>query len=171
MKRFSNYFSKKESQENTISYFLLNRERDESNLIIMPNYLKNYVTEFNYLFHQIYKCSIAEENDIDEHSLFYNFANNTRKFLEAFLFYKYPNADINDKDKLLKFFEGDKQAVTLADRIDNEYSHLEGLFERSMRPVDVPEMRTMAQYILKKIEEKDKEQYDALLKSIGEYKK
>ena len=171
LKRFSNYFSKKESQENTISYFLLNRERDESNLIIMPNYLKNYVTEFNYLFHQIYKCSIAEENDIDEHSLFYNFANNTRKFLEAFLFYKYPNADINDKDKLLKFFEGDKQAVTLADRIDNEYSHLEGLFERSMRPVDVPEMRTMAQYILKKIEEKDKEQYDALLKSIGEYKK
>ena len=171
LKRFSNYFSKKESQENTISYFLLNRERDESNLIIMPNYLKNYVTEFNYLFHQIYKCSIAEENDIDEHSLFYNFANNTRKFLEAFLFYKYPNADINDKDKLLKFFEGDKQAVTLADRIDNEYSHLEGLFERSMRPIDVPEMRTMAQYILKKIEEKDKEQYDALLKSIGEYKK
>lgn len=171
LKRFSNYFSKKESQENTISYFLLNRERDESNLIIMPNYLKNYVTEFNYLFHQIYKCSIAEENDIDEHSLFYNFANNTRKFLEAFLFYKYPNADINDKDKLLKFFEGDKQAVTLADRIDNEYSHLEGLFERSMRPIDVPEMRTMAQYILKKIEEKDKEQYDALLKSIGECKK
>ena len=171
LKRFSNYFSKKESQENTISYFLLNRERDESNLIIMPNYLKNYVTEFNYLFHQIYKCSIAEENDIDEHSLFYNFANNTRKFLEAFLFYKYPNADINDKDKLLKFFEGDKQAVTLADRIDNEYSHLEGLFERSMRPVDIPEMRTMAQYILKKIEEKDKEQYDALLKSIGECKK
>ena len=171
LKRFSNYFSKKESQENTISYFLLNRERDESNLIIMPNYLKNYVTEFNYLFHQIYKCSIAEENDIDEHSLFYNFANNTRKFLEAFLFYKYPNADINDKDKLLKFFEGDKQAVTLADRIDNEYSHLEGLFERSMRPVDVPEMRTMAQYILKKIKEKDKEQYDALLKSIGECKK
>lgn len=171
LKRFSNYFSKKESQENIISYFLLARERDESNLIIMPNYLKNYVTEFNYLFHQIYKCSIAEENDIDEHSLFYNFANNTRKFLEAFLFYKYPNADINDKDKLLKFFGGDKQAVILVDRIDNEYSHLEGLFERSMKPVDVPEMRKMAQYILRKIEEKDKEQYDSLLKSIGECKK
>ncbi|XTB53546.1 AAA family ATPase [Fusobacterium nucleatum] len=171
LKRFSNYFSKKESQENIISYFLLAIERDESNLIIMPNYLKNYVTEFNYLFHQIYKCSIAEENDIDEHSLFYNFANNTRKFLEAFLFYKYPNADINDKDKLLKFFGGDKQAVILVDRIDNEYSHLEGLFERSMKPVDVPEMRKMAQYILRKIEEKDKEQYDSLLKSIGECKK
>jgi len=171
LKRFSNYLSKKDGQENIISYFLLTRESDESKLIIMPNYLKNYVTEFNYLFHQIYKCSIAEENDINEHSLFYNFANNTRKFLEAFLFYKYPNADINDKDKLLKFFEGDKQAVTLADRIDNEYSHLEGLFERSMRPVDIPEMRTMAQYILKKIKEKDEEQYDALLKSIGECKK
>ena len=171
LKRFSNYLSKKDGQENIISYFLLTRESDESKLIIMPNYLKNYVTEFNYLFHQIYKCSIAEENGIDEHSLFYNFANNTRKFLEAFLFYKYPNADINDKDKLLKFFEGDKQAVTLADRIDNEYSHLEGLFERSMRPVDIPEMRTMAQYILKKIKEKDEEQYDALLKSIGECKK
>ena len=171
LKRFSNHFSKKNNPENIISYFLLARERDESNLIIMPNYLKNYVTEFNYLFHQIYKCSIAEENDIDEHSLFYNFANNTRKFLEAFLFYKYPNADMNDKDKLLKFFGEDKQAVILVDRIDNEYSHSEGTIERSMRPIDVPEMRTMAQYILKKIEEKDKEQYDALLKSIGECKK
>ena len=171
LKRFSNHFSKKNNPENIISYFLLARERDESNLIIMPNYLKNYVTEFNYLFHQIYKCSIAEENGIDEHSLFYNFANNTRKFLEAFLFYKYPNADMNDKDKLLKFFGEDKQAVILVDRIDNEYSHSEGTIERSMRPIDVPEMRTMAQYILKKIEEKDKEQYDALLKSIGECKK
>ena len=40
-----------------------------------------------------------------------------------------------------------------------------------MRPVDVPEMRKVAQYILRKIEEKDKEQYDALLKSIGESNK
>ena len=128
--------------------------------------MKDYITEFNFLFHQIYLCANANASDEDHHKLFYNFGNNARKFLEAFLFYKYPNAVDND-DKLTKFFYGNKQASSMADRINNELSHLEGLFERSMVPIDVVEMKKVASFVLKKIEEKDKEQFDALLKSIG----
>jgi wobble nucleotide-excising tRNase len=161
LKRLPGALTKKEAD-----FFIIKREEKNSKIKLMPKYLKDYVTEFNYLFHQIYKCSIADTEEDSEHHLYYNFGNNTRKFLEAFLFYKYPNAIEND-DKLGRFFDDNKQASSMTDRINNEYSHLEGIFERSMIPVDIPEMKKTAQYILRRIEKKDKEQYDSLLKSIG----
>lgn len=152
--------------KNQSNYFLISRENETSKITLMPKYLKDYVTEFNFLFHQIYKCSIAEVEDENQHNLYYNFGNSTRKFLEAFLYYKYPNAN-NQLEKLTKFFDNNRQASTMTDRINNEFSHLEGLFERSMTPIDIPEMKKTAKFILDKIKEKDNEQYDALLLSIG----
>jgi wobble nucleotide-excising tRNase len=152
--------------KNQCNYFLISREKENSRIRLMPRYLKDYVTEFNFLFHQVYMCSTADADDENQHNLFYNFANNTRKFLEAFLYYKYPNA-IRDDDKLIKFFGDNLQASTMTDRINNEFSHLEGLFERSMTPIDIPEMKKTATFILDKIKEKDNEQYEALLLSIG----
>ena len=132
----------------------------------MPGYLKEYVTEFNYLFHQIYKCAKAQIDSDENHDCYYNFGNNARKFLEAFLYFKYPNA-IDKDDKLYRFFGNDALATSLTDRVNNEYSHLAGVFERSISPLDVPEMKTTASYILQKIYEKDPDQYNALLQSIG----
>ena len=66
-----------------------------------------------------------------------------------------------------KFFENESIPVILTDRINNEYSHLSGIFERGFTPVEVPEMKVVAQLILEKIK-KDLPQYEALLKSIGE---
>ncbi|MCI9843730.1 AAA family ATPase [Flavobacterium pectinovorum] len=161
LKRLPNALNK-----NQCGYFLISREKEKSRIRIMPRYLKDYVTEFNFLFHQIYMCSTADADNEEQHNLFYNFGNNTRKFLEAFLYYKYPNA--NDQiEKLTKFFGENRQASTMTDRINNELSHLEGLFERSMMPIDIPEMKKTAKFILDKIKEKDNEQYEALLLSIG----
>jgi wobble nucleotide-excising tRNase len=148
------------------SYFLISREKETSKIKLMPKYLKDYVTEFNFLFHQIYMCSTANTDDENQHNLFYNFGNNTRKFLEAFLYYKYPNA-VEKDDKLTRFFGGNRQASSLTERINNEFSHLEALFEKGMTPIDIPEMQKTATFILDKIKEKDSEQYDALLLSIG----
>lgn len=148
-------------------YFIVSREGEISKVKLMPKYLKDYVTEFNFLFHQIYLCANADTDDETQHSLFYNFGNNTRKFLEAFLFYKYPNA-LDRDDKLTRFFGDNRQASSMTDRINNEFSHLEGLFERSMIPIDIPEMKKTADFILRKIREKDNDQYEALLISIGE---
>lgn len=147
-------------------YFIVSREGEISKVKLMPKYLKDYVTEFNFLFHQIYLCANADTDDETQHSLFYNFGNNTRKFLEAFLFYKYPNA-LDRDDKLTRFFGDNRQASSMTDRINNEFSHLEGLFERSMIPIDIPEMKKTADFILRKIREKDNDQYEALLISIG----
>ncbi len=60
----------------------------------------------------------------------------------------------------------DTLAVPLTDRINNEFSHLEGLFERGATPIDISEMKKIAGFILQKIEENDPDQYSALLQSI-----
>tara|TARA_B110000211_G_scaffold199816_1_gene230435 strand:+ start:431 stop:2776 length:2346 start_codon:yes stop_codon:yes gene_type:complete len=149
-------------------YFIVERSEQESNIRLMPNYLKSYVTEFNYLFHQVFKCANAPDIAVsDEHDCYYNYANSARKFLEAFLYFKYPNANEKDHTKLIKFFGGDVRSKILIERITNEYSHLAGVFERSLAPVEIPEMKTSAQFILNKINEKDPEQYNSLLESIG----
>ena len=152
--------------KNKSEYFIINQKNQFSDITLMPRYLKNYVTEFNFLFHQIYKCAHAQIDGDENHDCYYNFGNNARKFLEAFLYYKYPNA-VEKDDKLSRFFGDDILTASLTDRINNEFSHLAGLFERSVLPIEVPEMKKTASFILRKIKEKDSDQYSALLESIG----
>lgn len=147
-------------------YFVVIRQGAESTIGVMPRYLKKYVTEFNYLFHEIRKCASIESVDDTNHVIFYNFANNARKFLEIYLYYKYPDQGMTD-ETLRRFFGQKKIPAVLTDRINNEYSHLCGVFERGSTPVEVPEMQTAAKQIIERLQ-KDKEQYSALLTSIGE---
>jgi len=161
LKRLPGAMNKNKSQ-----FLIITRTNQTSNITLMPRYLKDYVTEFNFLFHQIYKCAHAQIESDENHDCYYNFGNNARKFLEAFLYYKYPNA-VEKDDKLTRFFGDDALAASLTDRINNEFSHLAGVFERSALPIDVPEMKTTANFILRKIKEKDPDQYAALLQSIG----
>lgn len=146
-------------------YFVVVRQDKTSTVGVMPKYLKEYVTEFNYLFHQIHKCAEIATVDDTNYVTFYNFANNARKFFEIYLYYKYPDQGMNEETLRLFFGEAKIPAV-LTDRINNEYSHLCGVFERGSTPVEVPEMRTAARQIIERLKA-DKEQFSALLKSIG----
>ncbi len=150
-------------------FFIVEKEGSASNLSVMPKYLKDYQTEFHYLFHQIYRCKDGQDPQ-QNHEIFYNFGNNLRKFLEAYLFYRYPfTDDRNDSlERLRKFFGEDATATALTNRVSNELSHLEGIIDRSMRPIEIPEIPAVAEFVLDKMYEKDKEQFNALLKSIGQ---
>ncbi|HAT3944704.1 MULTISPECIES: AAA family ATPase [Enterobacteriaceae] len=149
------------------AFFVVVRNDRESIIQVMPSYLKDYVTEFNYLFHQIYKCSSINFVDDTNYITFYNFANNARKFFEIYLYYKYPDQGMNESTLRL-FFGEDKIPAILSDRINNEYSHLCGVFERGATPVEVPEMQTAARQIIERLKE-DEDQYTALLNSVGEH--
>jgi len=147
-------------------YWVVLRKDKRSTIGVMPKYLKQYVTEFNYLFHQIYKCAAIDTVDDSNYTTFYNFANNARKFFEIYLYYKYPDRGMTEET--LRLFFGEKEIpAVLIDRINNEYSHLSGVFERGATPVEVPEMQAAAQHIIERLK-LDQEQYSALLKSIGE---
>lgn len=147
------------------AFFLINRHEKIAQILAMPKYLKNYITEFNFLFEQVYKCAEIETVDDTNYTVFYNFGNNARKFLEIYLYYKYPDAS-KDKEKLKKFFGTNPVPAILTDRINNEYSHLCGVFERGATPVEVPEMKKTANLIIGKLKV-DEDQYNSLLKSIG----
>lgn len=151
-------------------HFIVERNGGSSQLSLMPSYLRDYITEFNYLFHQIYKCrNQAEANE--SHEPFYGFGNNLRKFLESYLFFKYPHQDDrNDAlERIKKFFgEDDPTAIALVNRLNNEFSHLAEVPDRAFRPVEIPEISKVANYVLDKLYTTDSDQYNALLKSIGE---
>ena len=148
-------------------FFLVEKEGTSSSVKVMPGYLKDYQTEFIYLFHQVYKCSKARASR-DNYQMFYSLGNNLRKFLEAFLFYKYPDTEGNGMERLRRFFGDDETTTALANRVYNELSHLEEIFDRGMRPIDIPELSKVASFVLDTIKEKDEEQYYSLLNSIGE---
>ncbi len=167
LKRLSGKFIDSDGRQKDYqkSYFLVTRKDKTSTIGVMPRYLKEYVTEFNYLFHQIYRCAVIDSIDDTNYTTFYNFGNNARKFFEVYLYYKYPDQGMSQETLRLFFGEENIPAI-LTDRINNEYSHLCGVFERGATPVEVPEMQTAAQQIIERLK-KDYEQYSSLLKSVG----
>ncbi|SAL46951.1 hypothetical protein AWB64_04942 [Caballeronia sordidicola] len=151
-------------------HFIIERNGGSSKISLMPSYLRDYITEFNYLFHQIYKCRNQDAAQ-GGHEPFYGFGNNLRKFLEAFLFFKFPHHDDkNDAfERIKKFFgEEDATAIALVNRLNNEFSHLESIPDRGFKPVEIPEIAKVANFVLDRIYATDPDQYNALLKSIGE---
>ncbi|HML78988.1 AAA family ATPase [Geobacter sulfurreducens] len=156
---------RKKEDKKHYQHFIIERNHSRSIIRLMPKYLKEYVTEFNYLFHQIHKCAAIESIDDTNYTTFYNFGNNSRKFFEIYLYYKYPDQGMTE-ETLRQFFGEDKIPTVLTDRINNEYSHLCGVFERGATPVEVPEMQNTARQIIERLKE-DKDQFSALLKSIG----
>lgn len=158
--------------DDTIRHFLIEMEQKQndkkSNFTIMPNHLKDYTTEFNYLFHEIYKLYREVKGDRikiieNTYNQFYNIPNNIRKFLEYYLFYKYPNTDspLNNLDKL---FENEVPAKI--NRLVNELSHLT-FIDRGWSPMDVSEIEECVKIVIEKIKEKDEEQFNALVQSLG----
>lgn len=161
--------------KDNVSHYLIERKRKQNDnrsfLLLMPDYLKDYITEFNYLFKEIYSYYKVVNGDrtmqiTNTYNLFYNLPNNMRKFLEYYLFYKFPNSDspLNNLDKLF-----DNEVPSLLNRVINELSHLTHI-DRGWSPIDVNEAEECVKIIIEKIKEKDLEQFNALLESIGEAK-
>lgn len=146
-------------------FFIERKEKKNTYLKLAPEYLKNYITEFNYLFNQIYKCSNSDAETI-AHNYQYNFGNNMRKFLEAYLFYKYPSHNLSLDERLDKFFESDLITINLVNRVVNEYSHLGEHFDRGLEPIDVEAICKIAKSVINRIQVTDPNQYTALLESI-----
>jgi hypothetical protein len=120
------------------------------------------------LFDEICEC-LDSANATKSHHSFYNFGNNLRKFLEVFLFFKFPfSSDDGDGNKRLdKYFEGDDPARELVNRLTNEYSHLGGVIDRGIQPVDCDEISKVAEHVLKKMKFDDGVQFADLLSAVG----
>lgn len=151
--------------------YIIEKNENGSQIKDMPKFLKNYTSEFNYLFEQIYNHkNIGEITDEDiKTTLVYNFGNNLRKFLEIYLFFKYPTEKSFGAEIIEQFFksQSDKTIQISINRYANEFSHLREILERAMKPLDIPESKKIAEFVLKTIKQKDPEQFKALCESIG----
>ncbi|QHS56547.1 AAA family ATPase [Mucilaginibacter sp. 14171R-50] len=151
-----------------VGHFMIER-RSQSNSILMlaPPYMKNYITEFNYLFDQIYQCSIGDREFINNNYQ-YSFGNNMRKFLESYTFYRYPTHNMSFEQRLLKYFQNDGVTYTLISRVINEYSHMEDQFDRGMQPIDMDEITRVSSAVIEKIRTADPDQFEALMDSVNQ---
>lgn len=143
--------------------FLIEKQQS-STIKELPLHIKKYITEFNYLFEKILEC--AESKVVSDITLdaYYNVANNIRKFLDYYLFFKYPsNENLIEK---YKYFFKDYQKASFVNRIINEFSHLEETTIRATMPIDLQEIQEVAKMVIERLKD-DKEQFNALLKSIG----
>ena len=152
------------------SYLCIEKHRKgvdtKSTIVPLPYHLREYVTEFNYLFQEmynVYKPTRGDKQKKAENSYtnIYNLPNNIRKFLELYTFYRYPNNDSLMK-RLEMMFDG--HVPILINRIINEFSHLT-FIERAWKPFDIPELDEVVNQIFDKMKEIDKKQFDALLDS------
>lgn len=164
---FLKYCKRLTTPKSGLGHFHVFRDSCSSKLLPMPRYLKDYVTELNFLFTEI--CICATPSNISTHAqCFYNFGNVLRKFLEAYLFFKYPSTispDTDHKHRLAKFFGSDKNANPLISRLTNELSHLHGRIDRCAEPIDFSEISTTARYVLSKMKSSDAEQYKCFMES------
>ncbi|MCL7752447.1 AAA family ATPase [Polaribacter sp. Z022] len=158
--------SHNDKKNDRVRHFMIERIDQDSTISEMPNYIKKNISEFNHLFKHIFECSTIENITDENYTVFYNFGNNARKFLEIYLFYRYPDAT-GDLDKMKKFFGDEDIPAVLTERINNEYSHLAGVFERGQLPVEVPEMKKAATLIIDKIKEHDENQFNSFVSSTG----
>jgi wobble nucleotide-excising tRNase len=158
-------YLKKLTKPEQVESFLVSRKATSSCISLMPKYLRSYITELHYLFAEIHTCTDDANSAASYHS-FYNFGNNLRKFLEAFLFFKYPSAVKNDL-RLQHFFGDDVGAVAFLNRLTNEHSHLEEFVDRGMLPIDCAEIARAAKFVLRTMKAKDSDQYHHFLSSIN----
>lgn len=146
------------------AYFLIERIGNHSSIQALPQYLKSNATEYNYLFSQIYKVSQCVAATDDNYDILYSFGNSARKFLEMYLYFKYPT-DEELLPKLKRFFEPEDVPPILINRLVNEDSH-GPTPENSLRAGIDPETIPVAKKILQLLQ-KDSEQYDAFMESIS----
>ena len=131
----------------------------------MPKYLKEHGTEFNRWFENIYYCAVPDSITDENIYLYESFGNNARKFLETYLYYRYPDkGDL--KEHLTRFFGNDTIPPILVLKLENENSHAQGDLENHLLPFDMPEIAEAAKLIIKRLEEIDKDQFEALKSCI-----
>ncbi len=144
---------------------LIERQGNNSTIRTMPNYLKEHGTEFNRWFACIYQCAHQESVTDDNAYLFESFGNNARKFLETYLFYKYPDKE-SFEVHLSRFFGEHKIPPILVRKVADELSHAQGDLENYGIPLDEPETHMAAKLILERLNALDSEQYAALVSTV-----
>ncbi len=150
------------------SFYLIKKVNQQNNhcsiIENLPELLLKYKSEYNYLF-----SILKRYNDFEDKCNFdqlYIIPNILRRFMELYLFMKYPDGK-KFKDKVEKFFQNTEENLKITTlKIADEYSHEENP-EHAIKFPDINELPLAVDFILKTLKEKDNEHYQALSDSFN----
>lgn len=163
LKSLTGFKCRGKKEEQWTPMFLIEKQQS-STIQKLPIHIRKYITEYNYLFEKILECAEFETASDITIDIYYSIANNIRKFLDYYLFFKYPSSA-----SLMKKYEylfKDYQKASFVNRVINELSHLEETTIRATIPIDLQEIQEVAKMVIKILQD-DKIQFNALLESIG----
>lgn len=151
---------RREIQKNERSFYLIRRvlKQGEFDAVLetLPSALEQFKSEYHYLFSILKKFDDEQNTDFDQ---LYQMPNITRRFLEAYLGFRIPNEPKPLKN-LPKLIEDEAERNKVY-KFLNEYSHNESA-TRSLVFNDFSECNEVVRAVLKAVEAKDKDHYDAL---------
>lgn len=156
----SNRRSKVDKENYYLIKKIMNSEKiKQSKIVILPEVLQKFKGEYNYLFK-----ILKDFSDTKDFEFLYIMPNIARRFLECYLFMRYPDGK-NYKDKCKKFFEGeDASKVESLLKLLDEYSHEQSPDHSQYFP-DVNEVEKDVKFLLETIEKNDEPHYNALCNS------
>jgi len=139
-------------------FYLIERitknEKEVSDFKELPVTLYKFKSEYHYLFSKI--KSFADNPCTDFENL-YQLPNIIRRFLEAFLGFKYSEG----LDGLIKLVESESDRIKI-ERFVHEFSH-QGDLNRSLKFCDTSECKSTVDIVLRAVENKDTEHFQALI--------
>ena len=142
-------------------YYMIKNQYVEGNRIatldVMDELLKNYESEYQYLFKVIYNF----ESDGTIESV-YHIPNLARKLLESFLMMMVPNSNgLYSKIESLDFDENKKTAIY---KFTNDLSHIKG---KGFDPSLVQESQNNVKYLMEMMKAVFPEHYEILKKLVS----
>ena len=166
---FFKYIKRLTKPPKSIGHYFIYKDKSISSISNVPNYLNNSTTEFNYLFSRIYNSAHAPDSNLVVED--FSIGNDIRKFLETYYYFKYPCQ--NNKNQFKQEFctsSDGQNYLALIERVSNEFSHTEEIFDRTLQPVLQSEIKKVANFIISRLRELDERQYNALVESIKDLK-
>ena len=157
-------YNTKKFKNNFSAYMLeiiMHDNNRESTIISLPEILRNYDSDYYFLF----ECLLdVRDKDSSIHKWHYNFPNMARRFLETFLEFKYPGKD--SFSKALNAAEFSNQKKEIINRYLNKFSHRDdpATFKKLENPLD--EARQVAGYILDMVKDLDCNHYAQMEKIV-----
>lgn len=158
----------KKNEPKPSEFFMLKPVIDNGQKVskIMPlhNLLRNYESEYHYLFSMVYKASSANNNSSES---FYGLQNMGRRLLEYVFAFKQPDetGDLFTKLTKLEGFDSAKKVSII--RFANTYSHNQ-INELGHDLSVVAETTSISKCILELIEHIDKDHYKRMEKLVNE---
>lgn len=128
----------------------------------LPKVLKDYNSEYYYLFYCLWSIETEQESSVKWH---YNLANMSRRFLETFFKFRFPGKHLKAAIEASKL---EQYKADCIDRFVNRRSHIDSIDVLDHQGDPLAEADLAVKYILEMVKKLDSNHYNNMVETIKE---